>query len=348
MTAIEPLRERADVAMRERRLDDALIDYRRLAEAEPTNSTWWWRIARAHELRQDAPGCDEAIRRALALDGGASTLDERLLRAGPFELRSRRRITKFVRANLDRIRALAATLDAPAPAQGRRLFVYWGQDFAAAPPIVQRCLAEVRRHHAPDDLVLLTDANRDEWARVPDDVTSAIGDDRTKLSDALRLELLWRHGGVWLDATCLPVADVLAETASRPGFFAFELRPRRPSSWLLSAPPGNPVVGLLCAAQRLYWTHFGGPRAYYAIHQLFEALVLLDEDFRREWRESPRPSADPPHALQRMWNQPYDDASVDHVLRRSWVHKLTYKYDAAEAAPGTILDRLLTTGLVAP
>jgi hypothetical protein len=108
------------------------------------------------------------------------------------------------------------------------------------------------------------------------------------------------------------------------------------------------MVGLLAAALRRYWTHYRGRRPYFAFHQLFEALVLLDEGFARGWQASPRPSADPPHALQFSWAQPYDEETYQRLFDGCWVHKLTYKYDPALAESGTILHRLLTDGPIRP
>jgi hypothetical protein len=162
---------------------------------------------------------------------------------------------------------------------------------------------------------------------------------RNHQSDLLRLDLLARHGGVWVDATCFcvrPLNDWLP-TCTDTGFFAFN-QPgpdRLMSSWFLAAEPGNMLVSRLFERMLTYWgdhrfvnderrllvrvltrllkntsrtrgwwysplfRDWLGVCPYFALHYAFERLVREDPRCASIWYGTPRISADPPHSLYR-------------------------------------------------
>ena len=103
--------------------------------------------------------------------------------------------------------------------------------------------------------MVLDDDTIDDHVDIPGYVRDRTRGDRTKFSDVLRIDLLARHGGVWLDATCLVRRNVLA---LRPelltaGFFAPRSRRTRIASWFMASDPGGHVITALRSAQLAYW-----------------------------------------------------------------------------------------------
>ena len=152
-------------------------------------------------------------------------------------------------------------------------------------------------------------------------------------ADVLRVELLLRYGGVWLDATCLVrrrVFDAIAD-AMPSGFFAYrrlrsadgDSRDRFGliSSWLMASEPGHPIVRLLRAAQIVYWEHHRRPIDHYVLHHLFESLARLDEAV-------PARSSEVPTRLQFELDEPFDAERYRELLEASWIHKLSHKFPA--------------------
>ena len=133
----------------------------------------------------------------------------------------------------------------------RRLWSYWHDDHV--PLVVRRCLENWRRQ-CPDwevKLVLGSTLHRHvDLARLPagfEDMTPA------RRSDWLRLYLLARHGGVWVDASTILTESpewmraAQAETgAEYVGYyldgFGTPGRPPVLESWCMAAPPGMPFV----------------------------------------------------------------------------------------------------------
>jgi hypothetical protein len=166
------------------------------------------------------------------------------------------------------------------------------------------------------------------------------------LSDVVRLELLSRYGGVWVDAPCLALENLLvrAQSLLPSGFFAFTRTEAPLSTWFLASEPGGYVVLMWREAMFAYWRHFDRKINYFLIHLLFRALLCQDEEFRRRWETTPRLSADPPHLFQRAMSEPYDEARYRELLGASFIHKLTYKVEPHVMSDATLLGHLLRDG----
>ena len=133
----------------------------------------------------------------------------------------------------------------------RRLWSYWHSD--DVPVVVRRCLDNWRRM-CPDWEIHLVLGS--ELSRHVDPASLPAGFDQltpARRSDWLRLHLIARHGGVWLDASTILTGSldwlVEAQVESRAEYLGFYLEGfcvpgRTPviDSWAMAAPPGMPFV----------------------------------------------------------------------------------------------------------
>lgn len=153
----------------------------------------------------------------------------------------------------------AVTVGEAAPASAatipKIIWTYWQ---ATPPPaFIQACVDNWRRH-APDHQVRLLDrSSLDAWlpALRPDfDSLPAY-----RQADWLRVQLLARHGGVWMDASMLLSRDLswLHETQKRRGadyvgFYIdrYTTRPALPiiENWMMGSVPGGKFATALATA----------------------------------------------------------------------------------------------------
>lgn len=135
------------------------------------------------------------------------------------------------------------------------IWTYW---HAAPPPDFIRACLENWRRFAPDHEIRLLDRNTVlVWlsALRPDfDALPAY-----RQADWLRVQLLARHGGIWMDASILLARDLdwlhqqqARRAASYVGFYIdrFTTRPDQPivENWLMAAAPGCPFTRALADA----------------------------------------------------------------------------------------------------
>lgn len=118
-------------------------------------------------------------------------------------------------------------------------------------------------------------------------------------SDRIRIALLEKHGGVWVDATayCLrPLDDWLFDVLAS-GFFGFD-RPtsdRLISSWFLAAPPGHYITRRWLELTLDYWRERTSRHDYFWFHNLFGDECRNNPGFRAMYDQIPKISADGPH-----------------------------------------------------
>ncbi|MGH3329411.1 MAG: capsular polysaccharide synthesis protein [Streptomycetales bacterium] len=314
---------------------------------------WHYRLGRVYERTRRAHAARRAYRTGLARTTDSTALDHQLLADSHQRFPARRRIGGFIEGRLDDIRRQALEDQHPVEARPPRVYVYWSQGMADAPPVVRRCHDELLSHHAPEEVVVLDETSLSRFVEIPVDVRRKVGSNWTKLSDIIRLELLSRYGGVWIDATCLVRTRVLDVTPGllTSGFFAFSQRSSWPSTWFLASEPNNYTIALWRRAQYTYWQHFDTPIDYYILHHIFEALYHLDGEFRARWDATPTLSTRPAHAFKRAMHEPYEAERFRRLLDGSFVHKLTYKrmsqHVSNEEGTGTLLTRLVNCGSMA-
>lgn len=235
------------------------------------------------------------------------------------------------------------------------IWMLWCDGHEAAPDIVQACMASWKRHHPSWKLEVISRRNLDSWMDVRA-ITGRPAEDFTPvvLSDLLRMHVLAREGGIWVDATlycCVPVESWL-EPYMSSGFFAFRNPgPDRPlSSWFIACRPENVLMALWRDNGHRYWHHrrYRGNRWFSGLHRWLS----------RKWSHDPMAAQ---HWF-RWWIRyglamhPYFWAHYlflrlleeNPTARRLWA--LTPEYDAAAPhlfQPGRGLMSAASTGMLA-
>jgi len=227
----------------------------------------------------------------------------------------------------------------------RTIWALWWQGWAAAPDLVRACAASWRQHNPGWDIHYLSHETLKPCLRALPELQDIIekGLPLDALSDVVRIELLNRHGGLWVDSTvyCLRPLDGWIHEAMPRGFFAFD-RPapdRMLSSWFLAAEPESHVVQTWRRMAFAYWNERAQRDDYFWFHRLFSQAYQTDARFRAMWDATPKISADAPHCFI-----PYEErlfAAVDEPTRRlvdearTPVLKLTHKVPHENGGPGT-------------
>ena len=215
-----------------------------------------------------------------------------------------------------------------------KVWICWFQGIESAPEIVQKCYESVRVNLLDKEIVVITSDNINDYVRFPDYIMEKWQKGiitHTHMTDLLRLELLIRNGGVWLDAT------VFCSDSNIPGYFFHSdlffyqcLKPGRDghstymSSWLMSANSNNK---LLMATRHLlyeYWREHDSMVDYFLLHD-FMSIVL--EYYPEDWKNIvPRDNAAPHVLLLRLFDE-YDEGIWNAVKAQTPFHKLSYKFE---------------------
>lgn len=232
----------------------------------------------------------------------------------------------------------------------RRIFSLWLQGEEQAPPLVHACLDSIRSKSGVD-VVVLDAQSLFDWIEVPEVILRKWKDGKMSaahFSDFCRVELLYRHGGVWMDATDYMDAP-LPEWLWEADFFVYQ---------------GGDVVGGAYAgiqncfirgamnayllkvwrdAILAYWEKEDRPVDYFVHQLLFCEVVKQNPRAAELYAGMPHLVQDPTHVL---WfghsDDPYDEDLIHSVCAEALFQKMNYKSPAATApVPGSIADHLL-------
>lgn len=273
-------------------------------------------------------------------------------------LAARRTLSDFLAPRITDLRAAAGLPEQGTRADGRdiavrdgarvdrdalKLYTFWNSPLDQAPPLVQACIADLRRHHP--DLHVLDGRTARELVEIPDAVARALEKDHpAHFSDFVRVSVLDERGGIWVDATCWAPRPL--PPAVEPLLSAGALYPRwthrQIGNWFIAAVAGTPLIRLQRLALTAWWTEHGGIPDYFLYHRIFDVLQDLVPEFRGQWDAVPALSSAASHLLQLGMMQPWNPEAMEFVADASIVQKLSYKYDADAVPQGSVLERLVS------
>ena len=140
----------------------------------------------------------------------------------------------------------------------------WFQGFNSAPELVRKCRHSWQRHNSNWQVISLDGENYKEYINLDDIIrqhrhTIPI----VHLSELVRINLLAKFGGVWVDATCFccrPLDEWLEDNLTS-GFFAFEKpgKDRLLSSWFLASVENCHLAKIYSQLVNSYWSHHRFP-----------------------------------------------------------------------------------------
>lgn len=231
-----------------------------------------------------------------------------------------------------------------------KVWICWFQGMDNAPTLVQRCYDSVKENLSDQEIILITSENMDEYVQFPDYIVEKWKKGiitHTHLTDLLRLELLIRYGGMWLDATvfCSEKRENVPNYFFDSDLFFYQnLKPGRDgasfyiSSWLMSAKSNNKI---LMATRELcyeYWKKNNSMDDYFLLH----AFISITLDYYPEvWHAIvPRDNATPHILLLRLFDQ-YDEGIWNATKAQTPFHKMTYKFTTDETKKANTFYKVL-------
>lgn len=231
-----------------------------------------------------------------------------------------------------------------------KVWICWFQGIENAPELVKKCYESVKKNLSSKEVILITSENMNEYVQFPDYIikkwdSGAIT--HTHLTDLLRLELLIKYGGLWLDATVLCTSEeenIPKYFFDSDLFFFQSLKPGRDgkatylSSWLISAKANNRILLATRELCYAYWKRNNRLDDYFLLHDFLS--IVLDK-YEDDWKKIiPRDNATPHILLLRLFDI-FDEKTWDSIRAQTPFHKLSYKFkDGQEKRKGTFYKAL--------
>ena len=212
---------------------------------------------------------------------------------------------------------------------------YWAQGLAHCPDIVRQSIQSVDEF-LPQGYthIVITAESLQQYIDLPAYIREAKEKNAisvTHFSDILRVWLLDKYGGIWIDATCLLTATIPDEILQKP-FFCYlaqgEFAYTYIQSCFIKAEAHHPLIHRMCQTLERYWQEEGAVIHYFTFHFIFIALLRTNPDFLGQFQQAQLRETDAAmhfmfYALRRGRN--FSTLLIQQAARQSFIHKLTYK-----------------------
>lgn len=212
------------------------------------------------------------------------------------------------------------------------LFVYWWQGEEKAPKLVRICIASIRRNAQDHPVVLITQSTWKDWADIPDFIIRKVESKQisfTHFSDILRMVLLAKHGGLWLDATMF-VAGPIPEDIFSSDYWTIhrqQIQSLSAGRWTGYCQAGKPntLIHSLCRDFfYAYWSQYDKLIDYFLIDYVMD-LGYRTIPAMKQLIDAVKPSNQHVMDLDRAFNQPYEENQYDSLVRSGTFFKLNWK-----------------------
>lgn len=212
----------------------------------------------------------------------------------------------------------------------------WLQGLENAPDIVHACYNSIKQN-IPDREIKVIDAkNWKEYVELPEYIVKKWekGKIPTALfSDLLRLELLIKYGGTWIDSTvlCTGFQDSCSKFQDYldAELFLFQYTkqgsiPVSISNWFITACSNNEVLMVLRDMLYAYWKDYDCTLDYYIFHLFFS---MLSKEYPDEIKAMSYGQSMNSLVLLHHWGEKFDQKKWDKLTNQVSFHKLAFRID---------------------
>ena len=233
----------------------------------------------------------------------------------------------------------------------------WLQGYGAAPPIVNACFNSLMREFKGSRVQGLNDGykikvidaeNWKEYIELPDFIVKKWEKKQIPpalFSDLLRLELLIKYGGTWIDSTVLCTGFKEFESLSSSSgssssssvqefkkyldadLFLFQYTkqgsiPVSISNWFISACSNNEVLIVLREMLYAYWRDYDCTLDYYIFHLFF---AMISKEYPEQIAAMPYGQSQNSLVSLHHWGEKFDQKKWDNLTSKVCFHKLAFR-----------------------
>lgn len=222
-------------------------------------------------------------------------------------------------------------------AHSKKVWVCWMQGIENAPELVKRCYRSLQENLTDREIVLITSENLKEYTDFPQYILEKYEKGlitHTHFSDLLRVELLCRYGGTWIDATVFCSGGTIPAYMLDADLFMFQnLKPGADgsvlniSSWFMTSCANNKILLAVKDLLWKYWEKEDRLMDYFLVHHF---IMMAREYYAEDWDKMVQFPNSFPHVLLLMVFEPFDQEKWEAVTEVCPFHKLSYKGDKVE------------------
>lgn len=215
-----------------------------------------------------------------------------------------------------------------------KVWVCWFQGYEMAPEIVKACINSIYKIMPEKEIIILTNENYEQYVDFPEYIKKKFQNGQIGMahfSDLLRISLLAKWGGMWIDSTVLCTDRAFFEYVDKQPLFAFKQLnlgnqdepPIIASNWYISCETNNPIILLTRNLLYAYWKDYDYAINYFIFHLFF---AMSCRRYEEEWNHVPTFNNNSPHTLMFELSNDCTSERWQQLMKMSGIHKLQ-RYD---------------------
>lgn len=205
------------------------------------------------------------------------------------------------------------------------IWVSWLQGYEEAPKLIQKCIDSIKQYSQGQNFCFVTMQNYKEYVDVPDYLIEKLEDGiitLTFFSDILRLLLLDKYGGLWVDATVFCIGN-FKYLYKGSDFFAFRITGeddgRVAASWFIYSKKSHVLVRETLNLLLQYCSRLERMEHYYIIHYFFR---MVAECYEEIWKKVPMNVVSDCYLLYKKINKKFSLGELEMIEEKMPVQKL--------------------------
>lgn len=236
-------------------------------------------------------------------------------------------------------------------ASSDKVWFCWMQGLENAPEIVKVCHRSLGHWLKDKEIVVITSENYLSYIDMPEDIRRKFERGIIPLvhySDMIRLQLLLKYGGTWVDSTVLCTGDNFPKRVLDCDLFLFQhlvkgdRRFHGISNWFISARRQNKLLAILRDMLFQYWRDYDCVVEYFVFHLFFN---MIAGRFPDEIAKMPRGGNRLPLLLGARLEADYDEEWWQKLVAACCFHKLKFRVGKrAEMNEGSYYNHVLGLG----
>lgn len=235
----------------------------------------------------------------------------------------------------------------------KKVWFCWLQGMDNAPELVKACYHAACRYLPEREIILIDEENYHNYVEMPEFIVEK----RKRgiipaalFSDLLRLELLIKHGGTWIDSTVLMTNPELLkkekwlEDIMNGDLFFFHYKDINKrfagiGNWFITAKPQHWVLETIRNILYEYWKEHDCVLNYYIFHAVFNMIVKKHPEIIMTM---PKRWAVPSLYLRDKLAMDFDASFWQELTEHVCFHKLNYRKEGeAKSNKNSYLNKIL-------
>jgi len=201
----------------------------------------------------------------------------------------------------------------------------WLQGEENMPDIVRACYNSQRSHIRDKEFRFIDRNSWRDYITIPDYLVEKYEKGvmpASMFTDLIRLELLIKHGGTWIDATVLCSGEYDPRYFDSDIFFYQYRKSGGLSNWFITSCSNNPMLMVIRDVLHAYWKEYDVVVDYFIFHLILGRLM---PEFPEMIGNMPCADSYQAISLVNNWHKPFRQSSWDKLTANVHFHKLAWK-----------------------